>query len=165
MRLPAGHSDWFFHRSPTHSLHCSTKWTTQGFLRKPQFFFCKWMPTLFSLSRSFSPGQFKFRNFSSTCHIYLKFFLPCDDPAPTLRKVFGVVGFLYNWKFVPSDTSLLPLPATTYTHILHLWKQQIWFLFLGVCLVLFCLFVVFLDSTYTWDHAIFVFICLTFNLP
>ena len=76
-----------------------------------------------------------------------------DTPYASPDWLFAIYIFRiyssYNWKFVPFDHlhSFFPLLTSC------LWKPPTYSVFMSS---------LFLDSTYKWDHAVFVFLCLTF---
>ena len=80
--------------------------------------------------------------------------------VPPAVRYIPVTYLLSHWKSVPQPPS--PVLPILPPH-LHLWQPCVCSLYLWVCFcfVTFVCFV-FLDSTYKWDHTVFVFLSLTY---
>ena len=81
---------------------------------------------------------------SSPCCLYISF----------LWLIYFVTGSLYLLVSLTYFTHL-PTPLPTGNHLFVLCIYD----FVSVLL---CLFFCFLDSTYKWNHVVFVFLCLTY---
>ena len=63
----------------------------------------------------------------------------------------------YNWNFVPLNSLHQFHPIL---HPFPLWWQPVLCIYESVCFVLFVRLLCFLDSTYKWNHTLFVFLWL-----
>ena len=68
----------------------------------------------------------------------------------------------YNWKFVAFNPLHLFHP---FLHPSHLWQPSVCSLYLWLCFcfVTFAHLFYFLDSTYKWNHTVFIFLCMTYS--